>query len=68
MGRCPKDVIGELTYEEMFTQLEIAIHQFAKRQMTWFRKMERSGFEIHWLDGFMPLEEKIKTVKELWNA
>ena len=63
-----KYVTGELTYEEMFTQLEIAIHQFAKRQMTWFRKMERSGFEIHWLDGFMPLDEKIKTVKELWNA
>jgi tRNA dimethylallyltransferase len=63
-----KYVIGELTYDEMFTQLEIAIHQFAKRQMTWFRKMERSGFEIHWLDGFMPLDEKIKKVLELWNA
>ncbi|MDE5423094.1 tRNA (adenosine(37)-N6)-dimethylallyltransferase MiaA [Ancylomarina sp. DW003] len=61
-------VIGELTYDEMFTQLEIAIHQFAKRQMTWFRKMERSGFDIHWLDGFMPLEEKIKEVEKLWNA
>ncbi|MCZ4694400.1 tRNA (adenosine(37)-N6)-dimethylallyltransferase MiaA [Ancylomarina euxinus] len=61
-------VTGKLTYEEMFTQLEIAIHQFAKRQMTWFRKMERSGFEIHWLDGFMPLDEKIEKVKELWNA
>jgi len=63
-----KYVIGELTYDEMFSQLEIAIHQFAKRQMTWFRKMERSGFEIHWLDGFMPLEEKIKKVEELWKA
>ena len=63
-----KYVIGELTYDEMFTQLEIAIHQFAKRQMTWFRKMERSEFEIHWLDGFMPLDEKIKKVQELWNA
>ena len=61
-------VIGELTYDEMFSQLEIAIHQFAKRQMTWFRKMERSEFKIHWLDGFMPLEEKIKSVQELWNA
>jgi tRNA dimethylallyltransferase len=58
-------VVGELTYNEMVSQLEIAIHQFAKRQMTWFRKMERSGSNIHWLDGFMPLEEKIQKVKEL---
>ena len=42
-------VIGKLTYEEMFRQLEIAIHQFAKRQMTWFRGMERRGFPIRWL-------------------
>ena len=41
--------IGTLTYEEMFRQLEIAIHQFAKRQMTWFRGMERRGLEIHWM-------------------
>ena len=41
-------VIGKLTYEEMFTELETAIHQFAKRQMTWFRGMERRGFTIHW--------------------
>ena len=44
-----KHVIGELSYEEMFAQLEIAIHQFAKRQMTWFRGMERRGFPIRWL-------------------
>ena len=43
-------VIGQLTYNEMFSQLEIAIHQFAKRQMTWFRGMERRGFTIHWID------------------
>ncbi len=42
-------VTGKITYEEMFTQLEIAIHQFAKRQMTWFRGMERRGIEIHWM-------------------
>ena len=42
-------VIGQLTFEEMFSQLEIAIHQFAKRQMTWFRGMERRGIEIHWM-------------------
>lgn len=41
--------IGEMSYEEMFRQLEIAIHQFAKRQMTWFRGMERRGIEIHWM-------------------
>ena len=42
-------VIGQLSFEEMFSQLEIAIHQFAKRQMTWFRGMERRGIEIHWM-------------------
>ena len=57
-------VIGKLTYEEMYRELEIAIHQFAKRQMTWFRGMERDGFEIKWLDGNMPLDEKVEQVKE----
>jgi tRNA dimethylallyltransferase len=52
-------VIGELSYEDMFRQLEIAIHQFSKRQMTWFRKMERDGFEIRWLDGNLSMEDKI---------
>ncbi|WP_321515297.1 tRNA (adenosine(37)-N6)-dimethylallyltransferase MiaA [Marinifilum fragile] len=61
-------VTGQITYNEMFSGLEIAIHQFAKRQMTWFRKMERSGSNIHWLDGNMPLDEKIAKVKELFNA
>ena len=51
---------GKLTYQEMFGKLEVAIHQFAKRQMTWFRRMERNGFDIHWLDGHMPLTEKIE--------
>jgi len=51
-------ITGQLTYEEMFTGLNTAIHQFAKRQMTWFRKMEREGFDIKWLDGYMPAEEK----------
>lgn len=51
-------VIGKLTYEEMFHDLEIAIHQFAKRQMTWFRGMERRGFTIHWIDVQWPMEEK----------
>ena len=52
-------VVGKLTFEEMFRQLEIAIHQFAKRQMTWFRGMERRGFTIHWIDAMLPMEEKL---------
>jgi tRNA dimethylallyltransferase len=60
-------VTGQITYDEMYSGLEIAIHQFAKRQMTWFRKMERSGSNIHWLDGYMPLEEKIAQVKEWYK-
>ena len=60
--------IGELTYEEMFLQLETAIHQFAKRQMTWFRGMERRGFTIHWLDATFPMEEKIEQIINLINT
>lgn len=56
---------GQLSYDEMFHQLETAIHQFAKRQMTWFRGMERRGFEIHWLDASMPTADKVETVKRL---
>ena len=58
-------VIGKITFDEMFTQLEIAIHQFAKRQMTWFRGMERRGTVIHWIDYDLPLQEKVETVKRL---
>ncbi|WP_460198305.1 tRNA (adenosine(37)-N6)-dimethylallyltransferase MiaA [Segatella asaccharophila] len=58
-------VIGKLSYEEMFRRLEIAIHQFAKRQMTWFRGMERRGFTIHWIDGQLPTEEKVEEIEEL---
>ena len=57
-------VIGELTYEQMFHGLEIAIHQFAKRQMTWFRGMERRGFTINWVDATLSTEEKIAFVKQ----
>ena len=60
--------IGELTFEEMFHQLETAIHQFAKRQMTWFRGMERRGFTIHWLDATLPMEEKIEQITNLINT
>lgn len=60
-------ILGELTYDEMVSLLEIAIHQFAKRQMTWFRGMEeRRGIKIHWLSVDTPIEERIQQVKELW--
>ena len=55
-------VIGRLTYEEMVSQLEIAIHQFAKRQMTWFRGMERRGCTIHWLDATLPMADKVDQI------
>lgn len=58
-------IIGQLTYDEMISQLEIAIHQFAKRQMTWFRGMERRGLHIHWLDATLPTDEKINNVLTL---
>lgn len=58
-------IIGQLTYDEMVSQLEIAIHQFAKRQMTWFRGMERRGLRIHWLDATLPTDEKINNVLAL---
>ena len=55
-------LIGKLTYEEMVSQLEIAIHQFAKRQMTWFRGMERRGCTIHWLDATLPMADKVEQI------
>ncbi len=53
---------GKMKYEEMYSSLETAIHQFAKRQMTWFRGMERKGIKIHWLDGYMPGDDKIEVI------
>jgi len=58
---------GKLPYEEMFRQLEIAIHQFAKRQMTWFRGMERRGIPINWIDGLLPEKEKVASIVRLLN-
>jgi tRNA dimethylallyltransferase len=58
-------VTGQTTYDEMFQRLEIAIHQFAKRQMTWFRGMERRGFTIHWIDALQPMEEKVKAIIQI---
>lgn len=57
--------IGKLSYNEMFEQLNIAIHRFAKRQMTWFRGMERKGAEIHWVDAFEPMDQRINRVCDL---
>lgn len=55
----------EISYNEMFRRLETAIHQFAKRQMTWFRRMEKQGFEIHWLDGNLSHGEKMMKLMPL---
>ena len=60
-------VIGQRDFEETFRLLEIAIHQFAKRQMTWFRGMERRGVKIHWIDSQLPMEEKINEIKNIWQ-
>lgn len=60
-------VLGRISYPEMFNRLEAAIHQFAKRQMTWFRGMERKGFQIHWIDAQLPLAEKINHTLSLFN-
>ena len=60
-------VIGKLSFDEMFRQLEIAIHQFAKRQMTWFRGMERRGFIIHWISASLSMEQKKNEIKQLYN-
>lgn len=56
---------GQLSYNDMLHELEIAIHQFAKRQMTWFRGMEKRGLKIHWIDARLPMEEKILQIKNL---
>lgn len=58
-------VTGKTSYEEMFRQLEIAIHQFAKRQMTWFRGMERRGFTIHWIDALDPMDSKVAQIMDI---
>lgn len=61
-------VIGRLSYDEMFHQLETAIHQFAKRQMTWFRGMERRGFTIHWIDATWPMEKKVAQIINYYTS
>lgn len=61
-------VTGQMTHAEMVHDLEIAIHQFAKRQMTWFRGMERRGFNIYWIDACLPLTDKLEQIKTLLAA
>ena len=61
-------VIGKTTYDEMVSGLEIAIHQFAKRQMTWFRGMERRGFKINWIDYNLSTSEKVSKILELYKS
>ena len=62
-------IIGQLSYEEMFNKLEIAIHQFAKRQMTWFRGMERRGTPINWITPpTLPIgKEDLEKILELYT-
>ena len=61
-------VIGEMEYAEMVRQLEIAFHQFAKRQMTWFRGMERRGIRIHWIDATRTMDEKVDEIMAIYNS
>ena len=61
-------LIGELTFDEMFAKLEIAIHQFAKRQMTWFRGMEKRGTKIYWINGHLPMDEKVEEIVKLMKG
>lgn len=60
-------LLGLISYEEMVRRLNIAIHQFAKRQMTWYRRMQRKGFVINWVDGLLPMEERAAEVICIWN-
>lgn len=58
---------GQLSFVDMFEKLNIAIHQFSKRQMTWFRRMERNGIRINWIDGNLPDETKVSIIRSLWE-
>ncbi len=55
----------KISYQQFFSELNTAIHQFAKRQMTWFRRMERNNIKIHWIDGRLPSEEKVAKALEI---
>ena len=58
-------LLKELSYDDMVNRLEISIHQFAKKQMTWFRRMEKNGFKIHWIDGQLQRDKKLMIAMEL---
>ena len=60
-----RHLLGDISYDEMFTSLETAIHQFAKRQMTWFRGMERRGFTLHYIDAMLPIQEQVELALQL---
>jgi tRNA dimethylallyltransferase len=62
-----KYLLKEISKKELFENLNIAIHQFAKKQMTWFRRMEKNGANIHWLDAFAPLEENLEKIDQLFH-
>lgn len=59
-------LMGALSFDEMYKGLETAIHQFAKRQMTWFRGMERRGLNINWIDASLPMAEKVEIIKNMY--
>lgn len=61
-------LLGELSYDEMFVSLETAIHQFAKRQMTWFRGMERRGFTLYYIDALLPMQDKVEIALQLLHS
>lgn len=61
-------LIGKLTYDDMVKELEIAIHQFAKRQMTWFRGMEKHGTKINWIDSKLSIEKKLFLIESVWET
>jgi len=61
-------VLGKISYNEMFNGLNTAIHQFAKRQMTWFRRMERNGLTIHWIDGNFSMDQKLELIFHTLNT
>lgn len=60
-------ILGEISKEDMISKLEIAIHQFAKRQMTWFRGMEKRGLKIHWIDAKLEMDKKLELIQNLFN-
>lgn len=61
-------ITGKITFDKMFQLLNTAIHQFAKRQTTWFRRMEKKGVNINWIEGELPIEEKINCILQKYDG